>query len=88
MRNISLNIRTTDNTKMLLQQAADLLGVTVSSFLLNTATEKACKLIESQNHFYLKEEQWKKLSKALDKEGSDNKKLGTLFNKENIFKGE
>lgn len=88
MRNVKLNIRTTDHTKMLLQQAADLLGVTVSSFLLNTATERAYNLIEQQNHFYLKADQWDKICKILDKEGSENKKLTTLFDKENIFKEE
>lgn len=62
MRNISLNIRTTDQT------------------------EKACKLIEQQNHFCLKVDQWNKVCQILDKEGSENEKLSSLFDRKDIFK--
>ena len=46
MRNTSLNIRTTDKTKHLLQQVSDMLGTTVSGFLLSSATEKAYEIIQ------------------------------------------
>jgi len=88
MRNTTLNIRTTDKTKHLLQQAANLLGTTVSGFLLNTATDKAHEIIQNQNHFALDNNQWKDFCSILDRPPSKNKQLKTLLENSGIFKDE
>lgn len=88
MRNTTLNIRTTDKNKYLLQQAADILGTTVSGFLLNTATEKAHRLIQNQNHFSLDDEHWEIFCQALDREPSKNLKLEGLLKSTSVFKDE
>ena len=86
MRNTTLNIRTTDANKYLLQQAAEMLGTTVSGFLLNTATEKAHELIQNQKYFTLDDEHWNKFYQALDREPSKNSKLAELLKSNSVFK--
>jgi uncharacterized protein (DUF1778 family) len=88
MRNAILNIRTTDKNKYLLQQAADMLGITVSGFLLNTATEKAQQLIQNQNHFALDNEHWDIFCRELDRKPSQNLKLQGLLKSKSIFQDE
>ena len=86
MRNTTLNIRTTDKNKSLLQQAAVMLGTTVSGFLLNTATEKAHKLIQNQKHFSLDDEHWDIFCQTLDRAPSNNSKLEELLKSKSVFK--
>lgn len=88
MRNTTLNIRTTDQNKYLLQQAANMLGTTVSGFLLNTATEKAHQLIQNQNHFTLDDAHWDKFCQVLDRKPSKNIKLEGLLKTKSVFKDE
>ena len=88
MRNTTLNIRTTDQNKYLLQQAADMLGTTVSGFLLNTATEKAHQLIQNQNHFPLDNVRWDAFCQAMDRKPSKNIKLEGLLKSKSVFKDE
>lgn len=88
MRNTSLNIRTTDKTKHLLQQVSDMLGTTVSGFLLSCATEKAYEIIQNQNSFFLAEEEWDKLCKDLDRSPIKNKKLQRLIHAKRVFTSE
>lgn len=80
MRRITLNIRTTNETKNLLQQAANMLGTTVSGFLLNSASERAYDLIQNQTHFFLNDYEWNALCERLDCSPHENQKLKSLFN--------
>ena len=88
MRNTTLNIRTTDHTKHLLQQAANMLGTTVSGFLLNAATDKAHEIIQNQNHFALGDKQWRAFCDVLDRAPSSNAKLKSLMMANTVFKDE
>jgi len=88
MRTTTLNVRTTNETKHLLQQAANMLGTTVSGFLLNSATEKAYKIIQNQNRFLLDDEQWEKFCSALDRRPVKNKKLAAILKSKEVFKDE
>lgn len=88
MRTTTLNIRTTNQTKHLLQQAANMLGTTVSGFLLNSAMEKAYEVIQSQNHFLLDDKQLKKFCSVLDRPPVKNKKLIAILKSEGVFKDE
>lgn len=53
MKNILLNVRTTNETKQLLKEAARMLGTTVSGFLLSAATKEAHELINNKTHLEL-----------------------------------
>lgn len=75
MKNTTLNIRTTDETKLLLQQAAKILGTSISGFLLTIAQEKAHELVRSQSNFVLDDKKWNLLCDALDKKPTENSKL-------------
>lgn len=86
MRRTTLNIRTTSETKHLLQRAAEMLGTTVSGFLLNSAMEKAHDIIQKQKHFLLDESQWDIFCTTLDCEPTKNQKLQALLNDQGIFK--
>lgn len=86
MRRTTLNIRTTTETKYLLQRAADMLGTTVSGFLLNSAMEKAHDIIQEQKHFFLDESRWDIFCTKLDCKPSKNQKLHALLNDQGIFK--
>lgn len=88
MRNTTLNIRTTDKTKHLLQQAANMLGTTVSGFLLSTATDRAHEMIQNQNHFILEEEEWDNFCNALDRNPKENPELKSLLLDKGVFKDE
>lgn len=83
-----LNIRTTDKTKHLLQQAAAMLGTTVSGFLLSSAMEKAYELVQNQNHFMLDDDQWEKFCYELDRAPAKNRRLISLFAEAKLFKDE
>ena len=88
MRNTTLNIRTTDRTKHLLQQAANMLGTTVSGFLLSTATDRAYELIQNQSHFVLDNEEWEDFCAALDRSPRKKKKLKSLLLENGVFENE
>ena len=89
MRDNILNIRATGDTKQLLQQAANMLGTTVSAFVMSCATEKAHELLNKQQHFILSDIEWKALIQVLDESPqSQNKKLQTLLREPEIFAGE
>lgn len=88
MRNTTVNVRTTDKTKQLLQQVAEMLGTTVSGFLLSCATEKAHKLMRDQHHFLLNDEQWANFCEQLDRKPATNKKLIGLMASKAVFRDE
>lgn len=65
-----INIRTTPETKALIEKASLRLGVSVSSFMAQSAYEKALSLEQSEV-IYLNQEQWGKALAMLDDEPSD-----------------
>lgn len=85
MKDILLNVRTTNETKQLLKEAARMLGTTVSGFLLSSATKEAHELINNKTHFVLNEEQWKDFCTALDEKPIENKALKKLLQNKGVF---
>ena len=85
MKDILLNVRTTNETKQLLREAARMLGTTVSGFLLSAATKEAHELINNKTHFVLNEEQWKDFCAALDEKPIENKALKNLLQNKGVF---
>jgi uncharacterized protein (DUF1778 family) len=85
MRDILLNVRTDQETKQLLKDAASMMGTTVTGFILSTAKKEAHQLFNSKTKFYLNDEQWEGFCKALDKDPKDNKALQKLLNSKSVF---
>ena len=56
MRDILLNVRTDQETKQLLKDAASMMGTTVTGFILSTAKKEAHQLFNSKTKFYLNDE--------------------------------
>lgn len=62
-----LNLRVAPADDALLRQAADLLGETVSEFLVESARERAERLVADRTTFVLDERQWSAFCEALDR---------------------
>jgi uncharacterized protein (DUF1778 family) len=62
-----LNIRVAPADDALLRQAAGLLGESVSAFVIESARERAHRLIADRTHFVLDEPMWSAFCAALDR---------------------
>jgi uncharacterized protein (DUF1778 family) len=62
-----LNLRVAPADDALLRQAADLSGETMSEFLVESARERAERLVADRTRFVLDEEQWFAFLEALDR---------------------
>lgn len=65
-----INIRTTSHAKALIEKASQRLGVSVSSFMAQSAYEKTLSLEQSET-IYLNQDEWQKALAMLDDEPSD-----------------
>ncbi len=81
MRDSRLDIRTTDEAKATLEQAARFLGTTTSAFVLASAMEKAVNILQHAQTITLTQEGHQRFMSALDNPPLPNKKLKELFNK-------
>ncbi len=88
MRDTTLNIRTSNEIKQLLQQVANMLGTTVSGFLLNSATEKAYEIMQNQAYFSLNDKEWNEFCNELDRKPVINKHLQNLILQKGVFEDE
>jgi len=62
-----LNIRVAPADDALLRQAAELLGESMSEFLVESARERAERLVADRTRFVLADEQWSAFCAALDR---------------------
>ena len=65
-----INIRTTPHAKALIERASQKLGVSVSSFMAQSAYEKALSLEQSET-IYLSQSEWAQALAMLDDEPSE-----------------
>lgn len=68
--NERINIRTTPQAKALIERVSQKLGVSVSSFMAQSAYEKALN-IEQSEMIYLNQAQWQQVLSLLDDEPSE-----------------
>src|SRR5437870_9871745 len=74
-----INLRASKQQKTLIDQAAELLDVTRSEFMLDVARREAEALLLDQNHFSVSEEKFKRFMAALDEPPKGNAKLRKLL---------
>jgi uncharacterized protein (DUF1778 family) len=74
-----LNLRVAAADDALLRQAAALTGETVSEFLVESARERAERLVADRTHFVLDEAQWSAFCAALDRPAEVKPELRELF---------
>jgi len=70
-----ITARVSDNVRVTLEQAAELLGATVNQFVVQTAYQEARRLIERESLIRLSQEDARKVLSLLDKPPKPNKRL-------------
>jgi len=76
-----LDIRTTEEAKAAIDDAAKFLGTTTSAFILETAMEKAIQILQQAQSIQLNIEEQQRFLSALENPPEPNKNLKQLFEK-------
>jgi uncharacterized protein (DUF1778 family) len=66
LRETTINLRAQVAEKALIDRAAELLGQSRSSFMLEASVQRAQTVLADQTHFVLDEAQWAAFNAALD----------------------
>ena len=74
-----INLRASKRQKTLIDQAAELLDMSRSEFMLDVARREAEALLLDQHHFTLPEEKFKRFLATLDEPPKENAKLRKLL---------
>ena len=82
LKDARIEFKTSKDIKGLLQDAANSLGMDLSSFLISTATHRAKKIIREDNLLSLSREEWKSFEDELKHPKKPTKALKELMNLE------
>jgi uncharacterized protein (DUF1778 family) len=74
-----VNLRVAPADDVLLRQAADLLGETLSEFLIESGRERAERVIADRDRFVLDDAAWTAFNDALDRPAEIKPELRELF---------
>ena len=74
-----VNLRVAPADDVLLRQAAELLGETLSEFLIESGRERAERLIADRTRFVLDDARWTAFNDALDRPAEIKPELRELF---------
>lgn len=78
-RDVTINLRANQRQRVLIDQAAEMLGKNRSDFMLEAACRAAETVVLDRRVFLLDENAYKRFTAALDKSPSDNSKLRRLL---------
>lgn len=76
-----INLRTTPQAKAIIEQASQMMGVSVSSFMIEQAYQKALELINHNQTIALTADEWQHAIELLDNPPKPNDKLQALFDR-------
>lgn len=79
LANERISIRTTTEAKATIERACQLAGVTMNSFIMDNAYQKAIKLLESNRNITLTADEWDRAIGILDNPPEPNEKMKALF---------
>lgn len=79
LANARLNLRTTPHAKAIIEQASDLMGVSVSNFVIEQAYYKAVEVVENTQRIRLNPTEWENAIKLLDNPPKANANMKALF---------
>ena len=79
-----ITARVSDNVRVTLEQAAELLGATVNQFVVQTAYQEAQRVIERESVIRLSQKDARKVLSLLDNSPKPNKRLKDAVR---VFKG-
>ncbi len=80
-RTARLDIRTTEEAKAAIENAAEYLGTTTSAFVLETVMEKATHILQLAQTIQLNAEEQRRFLSLLENPPEPNEKLKALFEK-------
>ena len=80
-RTRTINLRTDETRRLLIDRAAEALGKDRTEFMLDAATREAQSVLMDRRLFQLDEDAFKKFSAALDAPPADNARLRKLLSK-------
>jgi uncharacterized protein (DUF1778 family) len=81
MRDERIYFRATEAERALLQQAADVRGKSLTSFVLEAASREAERALLDQRFFQADNDQWERFKAALDRPPRDKPRLRALLAK-------
>ncbi len=81
-KNARIEFKTSSEVKQMLQGAAKLLGMDLSSFLISTATQRAREVLKDEKMLLLSEENWNNFEAYLHREKEPSQALKDLMNLE------
>ena len=84
-RNEKLDLRLTPSAKRALQIAANVMGRSVSEFVLESALARAEEALPDRQKFGLNAEQWRVFQKALDTPPPPAPRLAKLLREPSVF---
>jgi uncharacterized protein (DUF1778 family) len=61
------HLRASESDVHTISRAAATVGISVSTFILESAAERAQRTLADQRHFVLSDEQWRSFAEALDR---------------------
>ncbi|MCF7530218.1 DUF1778 domain-containing protein [Neisseria lisongii] len=76
-----IQLRTTPHTKNILEQASQILGVSVSYFILDSAHRRAVETVKNNTQITLNAEEWQQAVEMLDTPGQTHEAMQALFDK-------
>ena len=82
-----LDIRTTEQAKQAIEDAANIIGVTMSSFVLESAIERASLIIESNRKIRLNREESERFFDLIENPPKPGENLRRLFAKHGAKRG-
>ncbi len=79
--NERISIRTTPQAKSVIEQACQLAGVSMNSFIMDNAYQKALDLLERERSIKLTADEWDRAIKNLETPPNPSEKIQALFDR-------
>lgn len=86
LKDARIEFKTSKDIKTLLQDAANSLGMDLSSFLVSTAVQRAKEVIKEDNILTLSKHEWENFEAILNEPQKPTKELKELMNLEGFDK--
>jgi uncharacterized protein (DUF1778 family) len=80
-----IHLRATERDVSNISRAAATAGISVSAFILESASERAERTLADQRHFVLSDEQWRAFAEALDRPARHLPELEKLLREPSIL---
>ncbi|MGD0629143.1 MAG: DUF1778 domain-containing protein [Terracidiphilus sp.] len=80
-----LHLRASERAVSTISRAAASAGVSVSTFILESASERAERMLADQTHFVLSKKDWQAFTEALDQPARHLPRLGKLLREPSVL---